>query len=179
MPASPHYHQRTWKAWYDSESAKRNRWDHYFLEMALHCASLSKDPNTRVGAVIIGADRAIRSTGYNGFPRGIEDTIPRLHDREAKLKLMVHAELNAIINAARNGVAIEGCSLYLAATDDSGIVWGGPPCIRCTTHVIQAGILRVISYPAKTPSKWAEELKEAGELLEEANVEHVMLPWNR
>jgi deoxycytidylate deaminase len=72
-----------------------------------------------------------------------------LHDKETKLRLVVHAEVNAILNAARVGIPLKGCTLYLAATDDTGAVWGGPPCTRCSLDMIQAGITRVVSLPFK------------------------------
>lgn len=148
-----------------------NRWDNHFLELALLNARMSKDPSTKVGAVIVGPDREIRSTGFNGFPRGIEDTDERLNDRDTKLKLVVHAEMNAILNAARIGVSVKGCTMYLAATDASGLVWGGPPCTRCSVEAIQAGITSIISYPFKTvPSRWKEDIELASGVLKEAGV---------
>lgn len=147
------------------------RWDNHFLELARHHAGMSKDPATRVGAVIVGPDREVRSVGFNGFPRGIADLPERLHDRAVKLELIIHAEINALIQAARVGVPVKGCTLYLAATDDTGAVWGGPPCTRCTVHVIQAGIARVVSRPLKSgPSKWHADLGRARALLCEAAV---------
>lgn len=132
---------------------------------------MSKDPSTKVGAVIVGPDREIRSTGFNGFPRGIADTDERLNNREVKLSLVVHAEMNAILNAARIGMPMKGCALYLAATDDSGIVWGGAPCTRCTVEIIQSGITEVVSRPLKSvPSRWKESVKTARSLLEEAGI---------
>ena len=98
------------------------RWDNHFLRLAQVHAEMSKDPNTRVGAVIVGPDREIRATGFNGFPRRICDDPVRLQDRETKLQLVVHAECNAICAAARVGVPLLGCTLYLAATDDTGAV---------------------------------------------------------
>lgn len=157
------------------------RWDNHFLDLALQHARLSKDPATRVGAVIVGPDREVRSLGFNGFPRGIADLPERLHDRETKLQLIVHAELNALIQAARVGVPVRGCTLYLAATDDSGMVWGGPPCTRCTVHVIQAGITRIVSRPLKPgPSKWHADLERARSLLREAVIplHEVPLPYD-
>lgn len=100
------------------------RWDRHFLELALVNARMSKDPKTKVGAVIVGPDREVRAMGFNGFPRGIADTPARLEDRDLKLKLVVHAEMNAILNAVRVGVSVKGCTLYLAATDASGAVLG-------------------------------------------------------
>lgn len=147
------------------------RWDAHFLELALVNARMSKDPSTRVGAVIVGPDREIRSTGFNGFPRGICDTHERLHHRETKLKLIVHAEMNAILNAACIGTALKGCTLYLAATDDTGLVWGGPPCTRCTVETIQSGISNIVSHPFKSVhSKWADDIALARSLLDESGI---------
>jgi dCMP deaminase len=150
------------------------RWHRHFLHLAQECSAISKDPSTRVGTVIVGPDREIRSTGCNGFPRGIADTNERLNDRDTKLKLVVHAEMNAILNGARFGVPLKGCTLYLACTDDSGLLWGGPPCTRCTVEVIQAGITTIISYPRKAvPSRWHEDTAVAGELLQEAGIAYL------
>lgn len=149
------------------------RWDNHFLAIAKECSRMSKDPSTRVGAVIVGPDREVRSTGFNGFPRGIADTAERLINREEKLKLVVHAEMNAILNAARFGAPLKGCSLYLVATDDSGETWGGPPCSRCTVEVIQSGISKIVSLPKKSvPSRWHDDLKLSELLLKEACIQY-------
>jgi len=133
---------------------------------------MSKDPLTQVGAVIVGLDREIRSTGFNGLPRGIADTPERLNDRDLKLKLVVHAEMNAVLNAARIGVSTRGCTLYLAARSFSeGVWWGGPPCTRCTVEIIQAGITEIVTYPRKSvPLDWADNLLLAESLLKEAGI---------
>jgi len=148
-----------------------DRWDQRFLDMALLIARMSKDPSTQVGAVIVGPEgHGVRSTGFNGFPRRILDD-HRLEDRETKYKIIVHAETNAILNAAREGVALKGCTLYLVATDATGLIWGGPPCTRCTVEVIQAGITTVVSRPKKAvPSRWHDDIMFAGDLLREADV---------
>lgn len=147
------------------------RWDIHFLQLCVDHARMSKDPSTRVGAVIVGPDREIRSAGFNGFPHGIADTEERLRDRDVKLRLIVHAEMNAVLLAARVGTPLKGCVLYLAATDDSGTVWGGCPCVRCTVEVIQAGIVEVVSFPRKAvPSRWHDDLTLAESLLNEAGV---------
>jgi dCMP deaminase len=151
-----------------------NRWHNHFLHLCAEHARMSKDLSTQVGAVIIGPDREIRSAGFNGFPRSIADTPERLHDRDTKLKLIVHAEMNAVLAAARVGVPLKGCTLYLVATDASGVLWGGPPCTRCTVEAIQAGITRVVSRPPRVvPSKWGEDLVLARSILLEAGVEYV------
>lgn len=146
------------------------RWDNHFLDLALAHARMSKDPSTRVGAVAV-RDRVPVMQGFNGFPMGIWDDPARLADRERKLEIIVHAEQNVIALAARHGVRLEGCTLYLAATDDSGAVWGGPPCVACTIHVIQAGFTRVVSRQQKAgPSKWHGNLNRARGLLCEAEI---------
>lgn len=151
------------------------KWDMRWLEDALHVARKSKDPSTKVGAVIVrpngnGPGDKI-AEGWNGFPRGIVDTPERLNDRDLKLRLVVHGELNAILNAGRLGVSCVGATLYVAATDKSGHVWGGPPCTRCTVETIQSGIARVVSWPLKTaPSRWHDDCKFAGTLLKEASI---------
>lgn len=151
-----------------------NKWDRHFLGLALAHARMSKDPNTKVGSVIVGPDRELISAGFNGFPRGIEDTDERLNDRELKLKLIVHAEMNAVLAAARNGIRLKGCTLYLAATkEETGMVWGGPPCCRCTVEVIQSGITEIVSHPIKdVPSKWHDDLKLAAQLINEAGIKY-------
>lgn len=147
------------------------RWDRHFLQLCADHARMSKDPSTRVGAVIVGPDREIRSAGFNGFPRGIADTHERLHDREQKMRLVVHGEMNAILSAARVGVPLKGCTLYLAATDDTGAVWGGPPCTRCTVEMIQTGITSVVSWPVRAvPSRWHADLEQSRAILAEAGI---------
>ena len=64
------------------------KWDARFLDLAKHISDWSKDPSTKVGCVVVGEDREVRSTGFNGFPRGIEDTAARLNDRSQKLSLI-------------------------------------------------------------------------------------------
>jgi dCMP deaminase len=150
-----------------------DRWDNHFIRLCVEHARMSKDPSTKVGAIIVGPDREIRSTGFNGLPRGIADTRERLTDRELKLSLVVHGEMNAILNAARIGVSVNGCTLYLAATDDSGAIWGGAPCTRCAVEIIQSGIREIVSLPFKSsPSRWQATVQMARSLLAESNVHY-------
>lgn len=107
-------------------------------------AELSKDPNTQVGAVIVAPDHLQIASGFNGFPRGIKDD-DRLYDRDTKLKLVVHAEMNAILSAARLGIKVDNCTLYLCAKNTQGEIWGGPPCTRCTVEILQSGITEIVS----------------------------------
>jgi len=151
----------------------RLRWDRHFITLALENARMSKDPATQAGAVIVGPDREVRSMGYNGLPRGIADTPQRLQDKDLKRSLIVHAEMNAILNAARIGVSTRGCTLYLALTDDSGQVWGGAPCTRCTVEIIQAGITEVVAKPFKSQtSYWTDSVEQARALLQEAQIQY-------
>ncbi len=153
------------------------RWDRHFCGLALYHARLSKDPATQVGSVIIGPDREVLSAGFNGFPRGVADTPERLEDRDTKLRLVVHAEMNALLAAARTGMRLKGCTLYLAATDSSGLVWGGPPCTRCMVEIIQVGISEIVSYPVKpAPSKWHGDLKISKSLIDETGIKYREIP---
>jgi dCMP deaminase len=136
-------------------------WDARFLELARHISGWSKDPSTKVGCVVVGPDREIRSTGFNGFPRGIEDNTDRLDNRELKYPLVCHAEENAIMHAARIGVALKGCIAY--------VTW--PPCTRCARSLIQAGIREII-YPADLaiPDRWVDDFRISTEMLKEAGL---------
>lgn len=123
-----------------------SKWDIRFMKLAREISKWSKDPSTRIGAVIVNDERRILATGYNGFPRGIEDTEERLNDREQKYPLIVHGEMNALMNALYSGVSVKGATIY---------VWGLPVCAECTKNVIQAGIKRVvITYTENAPKKW-------------------------
>ena len=136
-------------------------WDEYFLSIAAVTASKSKDPSTKVGAVIVRPDRTIVSVGYNGFPRGVADTPERLNDRPTKYSLVVHAEMNAILSARES---LNKCTLYTVPF---------MPCDRCFVHVIQAGIKRVC-FPKATPEqeqRWGEAFNRVLLLAEEANIE--------
>ena len=122
-------------------------------------------------------NRVIKATGYNGLPSRLKDTHERLHDRETKNRLIVHAELNAVLNAACGGVMTSNTTLYLAATDDTGLVWGGPPCVRCAVELMQAGIVEIVAHPFKPgPSRWRESIEEARELLAEAGIQYREVP---
>ena len=137
------------------------KWDKRFLALAAHISTWSKDPSTKVGCVVVGEDREIRSTGFNGFPRGIKDDEERLSDREKKYPLICHAEENAIMHAARTGISLKGNTAY--------VTW--PPCSRCTRSLIQAGVSEVV-YPANIniPDRWQDDFATASAMMEEAGV---------
>lgn len=160
-------------------SQKQRALDETILKVALTWAKESKDPSTKVGAVLVDADYNTIGTGYNGFPRGVVDLPARWNDRDVKLKLVVHAEMNAVLAAAKRGTATRGTRLYVAATNASGDeVWGGPPCTRCTVECMQAGIVEYISRPFKNvPSRWLEDIQLARQLIAEAGLKFREVPF--
>jgi dCMP deaminase len=136
------------------------KWDNRFLGLAKHIAAWSKDPSTKVGAVIADRHNRIISLGYNGLPRKIEDNPSRLQDRETKLALTLHAEQNAILFAQGRAW---GSTIY---------TWPLPPCAHCASQIVQAGLYRVVS-PAPTPEhilRWGESLRLAAYVMREAGV---------
>ena len=135
-------------------------WDRYFLTVAEAVSTASKDPSTKVGAVIVRPDRTMASFGYNGFPRGIADTAERLNNRDVKYELVVHGEINAILSARE---PLHGYGLY---------TWPFFTCKRCSLHVVQSGIKRVVApmLPEDLMERWSTSLREAQEIYDEAGV---------
>ena len=109
-------------------------WDEYFMGVAILASKRSKDPNTQVGACIVDNNNIILSTGYNGFPFGCsDDDYPWCRDGEdTKYNYVVHAELNAILNA--RGKNLKGARLYVDLF----------PCNECAKAIIQSGIKEVV-----------------------------------
>ena len=112
-------------------------WDEYFMGVAKLAALRSKDPNTQVGACIVDSNNVILSTGYNGFPIGCsDDDFPWIRSAEreedTKYPYVVHAELNAILNAG--GKDLRGSRIYVALF----------PCNECAKSIIQSGISEVV-----------------------------------
>ena len=106
-------------------------------------------------------ERRILSSGYNGFPQSISDDLTRYLDRDYKLSITVHAEKNAILNAAKNGTRVEGSTLYVTF----------PPCSQCASAIIQAGVATVVCPdPDKAPERWRASFLAANELFFEAGV---------
>lgn len=145
------------------------KWNIRFMRLAKEISTWSKDPSTRIGAVIVNDDRRILATGYNGFPRGIADTEDRLNDREQKYPRVVHGELNALLGALYSGVSVKDASIY---------VYGLPMCADCTKSVIQSGIKRVIIGDMSLMSNetWKEQWNTiSSDMLNEAGVEIIVL----
>jgi dCMP deaminase len=137
-----------------------SKWDRRFLRIAEEVRLWSKDPGTKVGCVLVN-QRRIVSTGYNGFPQTISDDLDRYIDREYKLSVTVHAEANAILNAAKNGTKVEGSTLYVTF----------PPCSQCASAVIQAGVAQVVCPdPVLAPERWRSNFVAANNLFYEAGV---------
>ena len=142
-------------------------WSQYFFEMANLASTKSKDPSTQVGAVIVGEDNEILSTGFNGFPRGVREDIPARWERPMKYNFVEHAERNAIYNAARIGVALKGSTMYVNFSEVC-------PCTDCTRGIIQSGIKKVVLGGQPFPGKgehWEENVKIARIMLDEVGVE--------
>jgi dCMP deaminase len=114
-----------------------DNWDEYFLNIAKAVSIKSKDPRSPVGAIIVSQDNIVLSTGFNGFARGVHDDSHILRDADEKLKIICHAESNAIMNAARVGShPLQGTTIYVTKF----------PCVACCNAIIQAGITRIYTH---------------------------------
>jgi dCMP deaminase len=132
------------------------KWDYRFLDLAELVSSWSKDPSTKVGAVITHGNRVV-SLGYNGFPSQISDD-ERLNNREEKYKIIIHAERNAMLFAQRD---LAGCTIY---------TYPFMPCASCASIIIQSGIRRIVSYK-DMPDRWKENFELSRSIFLESNVE--------
>lgn len=137
-------------------------WDIRFLKLAEHVGSWSKDRSTKLGCVIVGSHKEVRAIGFNGFPRGADDDSDARHVRPAKYKWTEHAERNAIYNAARIGVSLIGCTLYVS--------WF--PCMDCARAIVQSGITKLVTYtPDLLNETWGDDFRLSHELFDETNVD--------
>lgn len=137
------------------------KWDYHFMLQAKLWSTMSKDPSRKIGSVIVNGKKPVAS-GYNGFPSLLEDKPEYLNNREIKYKRTLHAEVNAIHNAAEFGVPIKGCVMY---------VYGLPTCSNCALHIISAKISKVIFCDINSEgSIWTDEAEFSKQLFKEANV---------
>jgi len=129
------------------------KWVERYFKLSKEISTWSKDPSTKIGAIIVGDSGQIISQGYNGFPRNVDDNDFRYQQREIKYQFVIHAEMNAILNALYNGASVKGCTLF---------VYGLPVCNECAKAVIQAGIKSVyilIDEEHTVGNKWKESFK--------------------
>ena len=143
-------------------------WDDYFMKMADLVASKSKDRSGKCGCVVVGNGNTVLSTGYNGFPRGVNDDDEALHQRPTKYIWTSHDAQNAVFNAARNGIKLLGSRLYTNAH----------PCHDCARAVLQAGIIEVIIptkhddlfYKIGRWTDWEESFHNARDIFKAGNI---------
>lgn len=149
----------------------QKKWDKRFLNLAFTISDWSKDRSTKTGAVVVGDKKEIRSMGYNGLPRGVNDDIEERHERPLKYSYFEHAERNAIYNACFTGTMLDGCTMYVTT----------PPCCDCARAIIQAGIKRVVSTSnmggekgkadaASCKSNWRHSCEDSIKMFKEAGV---------
>ena len=139
-------------------------WNEYFRGIAHQVKLKSKDIRTQIGAVIVGSDNEIVSTGYNSFPRGINDSVDERQERPEKYYWFEHAERNAIYNAARIGVSTKDCTMYLTC---------GITCADCCRGIINAGISKIVlegDGHGAVGTKWDESAKRSLQMFDEAGV---------
>lgn len=134
------------------------KWHKRFLELAIFISNWSKDPSSKVGAVIVDENRRIVSTGYNGFPIGVHDDKDRLDTKEVKYKMVLHAEENAIMFAKRD---LSRCSLYVSKI---------PPCSHCAGLIIQSGIKNVYVQTCEIADRWRESFEYSKMMFRESDV---------
>ena len=136
-----------------------NKWDKRFLELARLASTWSKDPSTGVGAVIVDKRNRIRGIGFNGLPQGVADDPEILMDRDVKLRLVLHAEENAIDFSTGD---LTGCTLY---------VWPLPPCAHCAAKIAQHDISRVVSSGIQL-HRWGEDNALASRIFNQKGITH-------
>ena len=142
-------------------------WHEYFFSLVDAVSKKSKDRSSKIGCVVVGKNNQIVSTGYNGFPRGMEDKDDSKHERPIKYKYTEHAERNAVYNAARCGISLDGCSLYCNLA----------PCCDCARAIVQSGIKTVYikTLIDDCPKRWHEEMCLANDIMSECGVSVVFM----
>ena len=135
------------------------KWDYRFLEIAWVISQWSKDPSTKVGAVIVDSNRRIVSTGFNGFARGLTDDVSSM-PRERKLLRTIHAEENALLFSHRS---VQSCVIYITHI----------PCAKCCSNLIQAGIVRIVvpAQRAEFLDRWKDDIFETRCMVNESRIQ--------
>jgi dCMP deaminase len=153
---------------------RQYKWDVRFLQLAEHIAGWSRDPSTKVGSILIRNTNEIVGLGYNGFPRGVQDTEERYINRDLKYKLVCHSELNSILMA---GERAKGSTLY---------VWPSfmlpPVCNECCKVAIQAGVSEIVGWLVDEDKlddrqlRWKESILLSRQMCDEAGVSYRGIP---
>ena len=138
-------------------------WDEYFINIAEQVKLKSKDNNTKIGVVLVGKNNEIVSTGYNSFPRGINDDIAERQEKPEKYFWFEHAERNCIYNAARIGVSTLGTTMYMTC---------GISCADCARAIISAGVEKIVLRSGKGAMslKWQESAERSNQMFKEAGI---------
>lgn len=138
-------------------------WDEYFINIAEQVKLKSKDNNTKIGVVLVGKNNEIVSTGYNSFPRGINDGVVERQAKPEKYFWFEHAERNCIYNAARIGVSTLGTTMYMTC---------GISCADCARAIISAGVEKIVLRSGKgaMSPKWQESAERSNQMFKEAGI---------
>jgi dCMP deaminase len=138
-------------------------WDEYFINIAEQVKLKSKDNNTKIGVVLVGKNNEIVSTGYNSFPRGINDDVVERQEKPEKYFWFEHAERNCIYNAARIGVSTLGTTMYMTC---------GISCADCARAIISAGVEKIVLRSGKgaMSPKWQESSERSNQMFKEAGI---------
>lgn len=172
MENSPRYSPKSKQDILNNGGRHATHWDLRFLSLAKFVSGWSRDPSTKVGAVIVRPNKTVASLGFNGFPRGVVDSEERLHDKNQKYPRIVHAELNAILNCPERPA---GYILYCTMA----------PCSNpCAASIIQSGIREVVTLlPPPNPTeedlerikRWEDSIAISREMFKEAGVDFFAL----
>jgi len=142
-----------------------DKWNERWLQLCDLIASWSHDASTKLGAVIVDDRNVVLAIGWNGFPRGNNDTIASRNERPAKYSWTEHAERNAIYNAASKGISLLNATMYTQSL----------PCPDCARAIIQSGISTVIVKNKVLNDRWAEVQAISDEMFKEAGTHVVVL----
>lgn len=131
---------------YTHEDLKKKKLDKVYLNIAKEISSLSYCKRSKVGAVIVKDDNII-SFGYNGTPAGVDNCCER---EDVTVAEVIHAEMNAILKAAKSGYSVDNSTLYLTLS----------PCVDCAKLILQSGIKRVLYLEAYRKTDGVDFLKK-------------------
>lgn len=158
--------ERNRKSFHNKKPIKGDiKWHIRFMDLAKEISLWSKDPSTKIGAIAV-RNRRVIAQGYNGFPANIRDDIDRLKEREVKYKYMIHAEMNMIFNAAKEGVSLQDADVY---------VWGLPTCSECAKGLIQSGVSTVFISEECLSERWAKSWEFSKDLYWESGMNYELL----